>query len=98
MGIVLEEKKDGKNTYLQIDDFSPHGNAHRSGLEKHDILLAIDNNPVYDMDDVRIAMLDKQAGDVVTVAVERADASGRKQKLLFKVKTMYLQLDHMHRR
>ncbi len=98
MGMILEEKKKGTATYLQIDGFSPHGNAGKSGLQKHDILLAIDKNPVYDMDDVRIAMLDKKAGDVVTVTVERKDTSNRKQKLLFKIKTGYLQLDHMHPR
>lgn len=94
IGIVLEEGKTKKKNRVRIDGFSPHGNAAQSGIEKGDIILAIDGNPVYDMDDVKIIMLDVKAGATVMVRIKRKAGSERPLEKTFAVKTWSFSLDH----
>jgi len=96
IGIVLEQIKKGTTSHLKIDGFSPHGNAEEVGLQKDDILLAINGKPVYDMADVRIAMIDVEPGRQVKVKIRRKDASGQKREILYKVTTHSLILSRFH--
>ncbi len=96
IGIVLEQIKTGDTSQLKIDAFSPHGKAEEKGLQKNDILLAINGNPVYDMDDVRITMLDVEPGQSVTVRIKRKDAAGRSIVITKTVTTSSLLLTGMH--
>ncbi len=67
MGIVMKEQ-DGK---IFIDKISPHGMAGKSGVKKGDILLAIDNSPTSNIEDVKIIMFFKKRGDKALVKVKR---------------------------
>jgi aminopeptidase N len=96
IGIILEQVKSGDTSQLKIDGFNPHGNAEEAGLQKNDILLSINGNPVYDMDDVRIAMVDVEAGEPVMVKIRRMDASDQKREILYKVTTRPLALSRIH--
>ena len=87
IGIVLEEKKDGEKSLLQISKISPHGNAGKDGLEENDILLTIDGLPIETMEDVRIAMVDATPGQQATIRVKRGE-SGQEKELEYQV-TLY---------
>jgi S1-C subfamily serine protease len=72
IGIVLSPAADDSPYKgLVIDQLSPHGKAKEAGLKEADILTRINDNPVYDMADLRIAMIDAKNGDVVELEVLR---------------------------
>jgi serine protease Do len=56
---------------LVIDQLSPHGKAKAAGLKEADILIRINDTRVYDMADLRIAMIDAKEGDMAEVEVLR---------------------------
>jgi aminopeptidase N len=92
LGVVLEQKGAGDSALVRITGLSPHGKAGSAGLLENDILLAIDGHPVYDMDDVRIAMLDAEQGDTITVRVRR----GAEQEMEYKVTAQTPMMDRPH--
>jgi uncharacterized iron-regulated protein len=92
LGVVLEQAGAGDSSHLRTAGLSPHGKAGSAGLQENDILLAIDNHPVYDMDDVRIAMLDAEQGETITVRVRR----GADQELEVKVVAQTPMMDRPH--
>ncbi|WP_169309095.1 ChaN family lipoprotein [Desulforhopalus sp. IMCC35007] len=72
IGIVLSSTADDSQYKgLVIDQISPHGKAKAAGLKEADILIRINDSPVYDMADLRIAMIDAQEGDMAEVEVLR---------------------------
>ncbi len=71
IGIVLNQIKKESTDYLQIIQISPHGHAEKAGIQKNDILLAINGLPINTMEDVRIAMIDATEGQKVTIKVGR---------------------------
>ncbi len=74
IGIILEErtkKTNGETTEVIITGLSPHGNAVKSGLQKDDIILAIDNQPVHTISDIKYALLDKSDKDTVIISIRR---------------------------
>jgi uncharacterized iron-regulated protein len=84
IGIILETVEEKGHSFVKISGFSPHGKAKEAGLEKDDIILEINNFPVSEMSDVRIAMVNSENGDSIPVKIAR-DRDGIKQELLFKV-------------
>lgn len=92
LGIVLEQEGTGDSAHVRITGLSPHGKAGSAGLQENDILLAIDGHPVYDMDDVRIAMLDAEQGETITVRVRR----GAEQEMEYKVPAQTSMMDRPH--
>ncbi len=74
IGIILEERKkktDGEESEVIITGLSPHGNAVKSGLQKEDIILRIDNQPVHTISDIKYALLDKADKDTVIISIKR---------------------------
>ena len=74
LGVVLEVKEpesEEAEGRVRIRQISPHGKAGESGLREGDVILAIDGNPVHDINDLKIGLLDKQAGDVASLRVLR---------------------------
>lgn len=67
MGIQLDEKK-GE---VHIVDVAKHSPAARAGVEKGDVMLAMDGQKVRTIQDIRIEMLDKKRGDSIKVRVRR---------------------------
>ena len=70
MGVMLEDTENQEG--LLVTALDPEGKAVTAGVKKNDIILAIDSEPVNDMEDVKIEMLYKEKSDSVTVRVRRA--------------------------
>jgi membrane-associated protease RseP (regulator of RpoE activity) len=71
MGLVLTELKQGEQKGMKIKEISPLGKAAQAGVQKDDRLIAINNATITSMEDVRIMLMDKQAGDHVTLCIQR---------------------------
>ena len=82
MGVVLDTSKIGQ---LSITGFADSSPAIAAGLKKGDRLLSIDGQPLAQMADLKIALLDKNAGDKVQIKVQRAGWFGAQKELGFEV-------------
>ena len=74
IGIMLKREKPGKGEKegrMRIVGISPHGKAGKAGLEKGDIILAIDGMAVHSMDDLKIGLMGKKPGDHVRLTILR---------------------------
>ncbi len=72
IGVILSSEKDENGEdYLQIKELSHAGNAKKSGVEKGDILLSINNHRVNNMEDIEILMRDARVGDKVILQLKR---------------------------
>ena len=67
LGVLLKQSDDD----VVIEDVADDGAAKRAGLQKGDWLLALDGVQMASIADVKIALLDKQAGEKVRVRVKR---------------------------
>lgn len=61
LGVILEEQENG----LVIKEVSPHGSAKTAGLETGDIILAVDETPVKNIANLKLALLFKQENDPI---------------------------------
>jgi membrane-associated protease RseP (regulator of RpoE activity) len=88
IGIVLvtqtEENPENNQTFQKISQLSPHGKAAVAGLQVGDILTEVNNYPVSDMADLRIAMLGTKAGETIDIKVIRNKDSEDRERI-FKV-------------
>ena len=74
VGVVLKEEKEkdtDKADRIRIVGISPHGDGIRAGLKEQDIILSVDGTPVHDVADLKIALLDKEVGEDVTLQILR---------------------------
>jgi uncharacterized iron-regulated protein len=74
VGVVLDVEggeKDPDQGRVRVVQISPHGKAGQAGLQEKDIILAVDQMAVHDINDIKIALLDKQPGDKATLKVLR---------------------------
>lgn len=76
LGIVLVPTESKGNRALQITQLSPHGQAGKAGLMKGDTLVEVGGRKIYEMADLRIAMLDATAGEYMEVKVMRYEEEG----------------------
>jgi len=67
MGVVLKEAEDR----VLVDKLSPHGQAGKSGVKAGDIILALDDQPVASVEDIKIPMFYKKKGDKVKLKIKR---------------------------
>lgn len=67
IGVMLEEKDEG----VTIVGLSPHGAAKKARLAKDDIILAIDDQEVKTVEDLKISLVYKEKGQTITVKVLR---------------------------
>jgi uncharacterized iron-regulated protein len=72
LGVMLKDTED--ETGAEIADLSPQGQAREAGIKKKDIIIAIDNDTIKDVEDVKIAMAFKEGNDSVQVRVKRPHA------------------------
>lgn len=75
LGVFLQQQDDS----VVIDDVTADGAAKRAGLQKGDLLLALDGDHMSTVTDVKIALLDKRAGERVRVRVKREEADAAAQ-------------------
>jgi uncharacterized iron-regulated protein len=80
MGLVLAEVKEGEKKGLKINDISPLGKAGQAGVQKGDILIAINNSAISSMEDVHLTLMDKQAGDHVKLRILRQNERQQKEE------------------
>ncbi len=71
IGVVLQEKEGADGAIMEILEVNPQSGADEAGIRKDDILIFIDELAIHTMDDVRLALLDKAAGETVRVSVIR---------------------------
>jgi len=71
MGLVLAADPEGKQKGLKVNDISPAGKAGQAGVQKGDILLAINDTAVNSMEDVQLILMNFQAGDQVKLRLRR---------------------------
>ena len=95
IGVILSEEqvkekgKDGKTTVvtrMRVAGISPHGGAGEAGIRKKDIILSVDGIPVTTIDDIKIALIDKKAGDIVKVKIKRENTLLPDRELTLDVK------------
>ncbi len=65
--VVLKEE-DGK---VKIQDFVPGSVSEKAGLKKGDVITAVDDTQIADIEDLKIFLLYKKKGDTVNVKVLR---------------------------
>ncbi len=75
MGVML----DTKESPPRITGVSPDSGAEQAGMEKDDQITHIGGNQINDYPDIRIALMDKVAGDSVKVKVRRDKLIGSEQ-------------------
>jgi uncharacterized iron-regulated protein len=69
LGVLLAATE--RDTGAQISDLSPQGQAKEAGLKKNDVIIAIDNQAVSTVADVKINMAFKEDGDTALVKIRR---------------------------
>ncbi len=68
LGIFIKKVEGG----VMIERVNKNSPAERSGLEEGDLIMAIDGQPVTDIDDLKINLLDKKQGEEVTLRVKKS--------------------------
>jgi len=71
LGIIL----DSSDGLLTVAGFSRGSGAEQAGMEKGDIVLAVDGQKVEDFDDLRVFLATRHVGDLVRVTVRRDKAT-----------------------
>jgi len=69
LGVMLEDTEDEEG--VLVTALNSQGKAIDAGIKEKDIILAIDSQPVNEIEDVKIEMLYKEKSDAVTVRVKR---------------------------
>jgi uncharacterized iron-regulated protein len=82
IGVVLTTKTEDGRSFQKITELSPHGKAAAAGLLAGDIIKEINGYPVFDMADLRIAMLDARAGETVDIKVIRKKGDADQEHLI----------------
>jgi uncharacterized iron-regulated protein len=98
MGLVLAvaEVKKGEKKGLEINEISPLGKAGQAGVQKDDILIAINNAAISSMEDVRLALMDSQAGDHVTLRLLRQNERQQTEEKEVEMELSNLEMGRPH--
>jgi S1-C subfamily serine protease len=80
--VMLKKEKEG----VIIEKVMKDGPGEKAGLKEKDIIKAVDNRAVSDIDDIKILLLTKKRGDTVSVKVLRKKQDGKMEELIFKAK------------
>ncbi|CAH9018054.1 ChaN family lipoprotein [Candidatus Nitrosacidococcus sp. I8] len=82
LGLMLEETIEHG---LKVEDFSKESPAKTAGVKIKDKILALNDQSVSKMSNIKEVMWDKKPGDEVIVKVSRSELIGEGQELVFKV-------------
>jgi len=81
MGILIGRSEKG----ILVDGVTPGSAAEKAGIQRGDILVRIDGEPVSSLPELRIKMLDKGPGERIRVDLKRNDRSLIKELVLGRV-------------
>ena len=81
MGITMEVSEG-----VRIKSVTPGGPADEKGMNPKDRIVAIDDQDIRSLGDIRLALLDKKPGDPIVAHIMRDDASGKTEDLVFQLK------------
>ncbi len=70
LGVMLKDDPEG----VQLTGLSPHGPAMTAGMQEKDLILALDGAPVSSVEEIKIHLLYKKKGDMLTVRLKRCRA------------------------
>ncbi len=88
IGVFLQVEKNKNKpgtTMVRVVKISPHGKAGQAGLKENDIIQSIDGQRIQTVSDLKIELLDKAPGDVVTLKVLRKNMLLPDEELELKV-------------
>ncbi len=71
IGIALNPEEHNGELRLRITGVSPTGKAGEAGIEKNDILLSVQGQPVKNMEDIGVLMMDSKPGDQLKITILR---------------------------
>ncbi|MFO1430144.1 MAG: ChaN family lipoprotein [Candidatus Competibacteraceae bacterium] len=80
LGVILDSKAEGPG--LRVAQVAPHSGAQQAGIQADDRLLGVAGQAVDSMQDVSLALLDKNPGERVSVAVRRDQQQSRQDLVL----------------
>ncbi|MBU0661772.1 ChaN family lipoprotein, partial [Patescibacteria group bacterium] len=67
LGVMLSNTPAGP----QVEGLSEQSKAGAAGVQKDDVIIALDDDPVVTIDDLKIILLSKEIGNSVTVRIKR---------------------------
>jgi aminopeptidase N len=79
--VFLAEEKG----HIVIQGFSAGSVSEEAGLQKGDMILSLDQNPVHHIDDVRLELLFKKRGEPVKARILREEPQGGEKEMEFEV-------------
>ena len=79
--VMIEDQ----NQMVRIKGFIKDSVSEKAGLKIEDTILALDGHPVNSIEDIKIALFFKNAGDSITVKAKRMNASQQAEEQEFKV-------------
>lgn len=84
IGVLLkrEETKNNEKPGLKVIKLSPHGHGLEAGLQAGDIITGVNGEPVHQVADVRISLLDKAAGDTINLEIYREQEDMGQRKIM----------------
>src|SRR5699024_6842351 len=74
-----------KNGHVIVHGFTADSPARTAGVKTEDILLAVNDQPVKTINDVRVTLWDHLPGDVMHLRVRRTVQSGKDRTATFDV-------------
>jgi uncharacterized iron-regulated protein len=79
--IMLKEERDG----LTVSEISEESVSRKAGMQEGDIILALDEQPVLNLEDVRLELAFRKKGEQIRVKVRREESSGEKKEITLQV-------------
>jgi len=84
IGVSLQESEES-SAGLRVVGLEPGTHAEAAGLQEGDRLLAIDGQPITDLTDVRIALLERRIGELLAITIRRAGPDEQQQEIELQV-------------
>lgn len=85
IGVILEPSTEPSVHGMSIESITPYSHAAAAGIKKHDVITMINNTSVTTMADIRYALLDKIAGETVTMVIQRKEDGNNWQEQTYEV-------------
>ncbi len=81
IGVVLDSADNG----MRVKSFADNSLAPKAGLQKGDVIVEINGQPVRDLTDIRLALMNKRPHDKIDLVVLRGDDRRQPRRIQMKV-------------